>query len=83
MYIISQLVHSANSAHAFAVNLDQLSTPAYNQLLMCSRAKQWGVLYTDDEVRALPFEDKLTWLRSNPVTAARHFHYRLWYFFKN
>ena len=44
-------------------------------------AKQYGVYYTDDEVNALAFEDKSNWLRRNPVTAARHFHYRLNLFF--
>ena len=33
-----------------------------------TRAKQWGVLYTDGEVHA-SFEDKSNWLRSNAVTA--------------
>ena len=40
-------------------------------------AKQYGVHYTDQEVAALSFEDKSNWLRRNPVTAARHFQYRL------
>ena len=39
-------------------------------------------MYTDEEVSALSFEDKSNWLRSNPVTAARHFHYRLNVFFQ-
>ena len=45
-------------------------------------AKQYGVYYTDEEVSALTFEDKSNWLRRNPVTAARHFHYRLNIFFQ-
>ena len=40
-------------------------------------ARQYGVHYTDDEVAALSFEEKSNWLKRNPVTAARHFHYRL------
>ena len=40
-------------------------------------AKQYGVHYTDEEIEALSFEQKSNWLRTNPVTAARHFHYRL------
>ena len=40
-------------------------------------AKQYGVHYTDEEVAALSFEDKSNWLRRNPVTATRHFQYRL------
>ena len=46
-------------------------------------AKQYGVTYTDDEVAALSFDDKSGWLRRNPVTAARHFHYRINLFFQN
>ena len=43
-------------------------------------AKQYGTRYTDEEVRrlaALSFKDKSNWLRRNPVTAAKHFQYRL------
>ena len=40
-------------------------------------AKQYGVHYTDDEVAKLSFDVKSSWLKRNPVTAARHFHYRL------
>ena len=46
-------------------------------------AKQYGVLYTDDDISALSFEEKSNWLRRNPVTAARHFHYRLNTFFQD
>ena len=40
-------------------------------------ARQYAVYYTDDEVAALSFDEKSNWLKRNPVTAARHFHYRL------
>ena len=40
-------------------------------------AKQYGVIYTDDEVSELPWRRKSMWLRSNPVTAARMFQHRL------
>ena len=40
-------------------------------------ARQYGVYYTDDEVAGLSFDDKSNWLKRNPVTAARHFQYRL------
>ena len=40
-------------------------------------ARQYGMQYTDDEVVALSFDEKSNWLRRNPVTAARHFQYRL------
>ena len=45
-------------------------------------AKQYGVHYSDKEIEALTFEQKSNWLRRNPVTAARHFHYRLNTFFQ-
>lgn len=40
-------------------------------------ARQYGVHYTDDEVAALSFVENSNWLKGKPVTAARHFHYRL------
>ena len=40
-------------------------------------AKQYGYVFTDDEVAAMSFEEKSKWLSQNPVTAARHFQYRL------
>ena len=43
-------------------------------------AKQYGILYTEEEVRVLPFEEKSNWLKGNP---ARHFHYRLNVFFQD
>ena len=46
-------------------------------------ARQYGVNYTDDEVALLSFDEKSNWLKRNPVTAARHFHYRLNVFFQD
>ena len=46
-------------------------------------ARQYGVYYTDDEVAALSFDEKSNWLKRIPVTAARHFHYRLNFFFQD
>ena len=40
-------------------------------------AKQYRTIYTEDEVLALPWQMKSMWLRSNSVTAARMFQYRL------
>ena len=45
-------------------------------------ARQYGVHYSDEQVMAMTFEQKSTWLRRNPVTAARHFQYRLNTFFQ-
>ncbi len=44
-------------------------------------AHQYGTILSDDDVLNMSFEDKSKWLRQNPVTAARHFHYRLQNFF--
>ena len=44
-------------------------------------ARQYGVMYTDEQVNNLSFEEKSKWLRQNHVTAARHFQYRLNMFF--
>ena len=40
-------------------------------------AAQYQTIYTEEEVLALPWRIKSMWLRSNPVTAARMFQYRL------
>ena len=40
-------------------------------------ARQYGTILTEAEVANLTWEEKCTWLRRNPVTAARHFQYRL------
>ena len=40
-------------------------------------ARQYGTILTEAQVANLTWEDKCTWLRRNPVTAARHFQYRL------
>ena len=65
----------------------QLGTPTWFFHIVSSRpqvaiARQYDVYYTDDQVAALSFEEKSNWLKRNPVTAARHFHYRLNVFFQ-
>ena len=45
-------------------------------------AKQHGVSYSDDDIENLSFEERSKWLRQNPITATRHFQYRLATFFK-
>jgi len=45
-------------------------------------AHQYGTILSDDDIKNMSFEDKSKWLRQNPVTAARHFHYRLNTFFQ-
>ena len=44
-------------------------------------ANQYGVHYSDEQVGVLTFEERSNWLHHNPVTAARHFQYRLNTFF--
>ena len=44
-------------------------------------ARQYGTTLTED-VKSMSFEEKSKWLRQNPVTAARHFQYRLNTFFQ-
>ncbi len=45
-------------------------------------ARQYGTTFTDEEVAAMSFDEKSKWLSQNPVTAARHFQYRLNTFFQ-
>ena len=45
-------------------------------------AGQYGTILTNADVKTMSFEDKSKWLRQNPVTAARHFQYRLNTFFQ-
>ena len=40
-------------------------------------ARQQGRTLSEEDVEGLSWEDKCNLLRSNPVTAARHFHYKL------
>ena len=40
-------------------------------------AKQCGITYTDEQVAQLSFEERSKLSRQNPVTASRHFQYRL------
>ena len=45
-------------------------------------ARQYGTVYTEEDIASMLFEEKSKWLRQNPVTAARHFQYRLNTFFQ-
>ena len=46
-------------------------------------ARKYCVHYTDEQIAAMSFEEKSNWLNHSPVTAARHFHYRLNVFFQD
>ena len=46
-------------------------------------ARQSGVILSDEDVCSLSYAERCNWLRSNPVTAVRHFHYRLETFVKH
>ncbi|MES9882265.1 MAG: DUF6570 domain-containing protein, partial [Sedimenticola sp.] len=48
-----------------------------------SIARQSGQILSDENVDGLSWEQKCEWLRSNPLTAARHFQYRLDCIMKN
>ena len=71
--------------------LRQLGTPTWFFMLLATDtkwpdmirtiAKQYGVVYSDDDVAQLSFEECSKWLRQNPVMATRHFQYRLDMFF--
>ena len=45
-------------------------------------ARQYGTAISDEDVKTMSFEENSKWLRQNPVTAARHFHYHLNTFFQ-
>ncbi|XP_078578075.1 uncharacterized protein LOC144862999 isoform X1 [Branchiostoma floridae x Branchiostoma japonicum] len=47
-----------------------------------SIAHQYGKRLTAEDIKNMPWEEKCSWLRYNPVTAARQFNHRLNVFFK-
>ncbi|XP_035700338.1 uncharacterized protein LOC118432825 [Branchiostoma floridae] len=47
-----------------------------------SIAHQYGKTLTAEDIKNMPWEEKCSWLRYNPVTAARQFNHRLNVFFK-
>ena len=47
-----------------------------------SIAKQYGTTLSVEDIKHLSWEEKCKWLRTNPVTAARMFQFRLETFFK-
>ena len=51
--------------------------------LLQTIARQYGTILSDDDVKNLSYKERTRWLRSNPVTAARHFQYRLELLFKD
>ncbi len=73
--------------HDMSAKTRQLGTPTWFFTLSAADmkwpdviqtiARQYGVSYTDEQVTVLSFEEKSKWIRSNPITAARHFQYRL------
>ena len=40
-------------------------------------ALQHNINYSIEDIENMNFEERSKWLRTNPVTAARHFHYRM------
>ena len=43
---------------------------------------QYGHNFTVEDIQGMSYEEKTSWLRNNPVTVARQFHYRLDIFFE-
>ena len=71
--LLAMIRQLGTSTWFFTLSAADLKWPDMIQTI----AKQYGIHYTDEEVGALSFEVKSNWLKCNPVTAARHFHYRL------
>ncbi|XP_078312811.1 uncharacterized protein LOC144619258 [Crassostrea virginica] len=65
----------------FFVTLSSADLNWYDTLQAISR--QQGKYLTEKEIDGMSFEEKSELLRSNPVTAARHFEHRLQSFFKS
>ena len=70
--------------------ISQLGTPTFLSAadmkwpdVIQSIARQYGVHYTEAQVSALYFEGMSNWIKRNPDTAARHYHYRQHLFPKN
>ena len=51
--------------------------------LLQTISRQYGTILSDDDVKNLSYQERTRLLRSNPVTAARHFQYRLELLFKD
>ena len=50
--------------------------------VIISIARQYGQTFTEDQVNEMGWKEKSNWLKCNPVTAARHFEFRLDEFFQ-
>ena len=72
-FIIIMLVYCTDDA--------TLNSLAGREGVCCQEMKTITKL-SDEDVRSMSFEEKSKWLRRNPVTAARHFQYRLNIFFQ-
>ena len=71
--LLAMVRHLGTPTWFFTLSAADLKWPDMIQTI----ARQYGVVYTDNKVAGLSFEDKSNWLKCNPVTAARHFQYRL------
>ena len=78
-YVLAMIRQLGTPTWFFTLSAADLKWPDIIQTI----ARQYGVNYTDDEVALLSFDEKSNWLKRNPVTAARHFHYRLNVFFQD
>ena len=50
--------------------------------IIMSIGQQYGRIFSQEDVKTMSWEEKCNWLRSNPVTAARQFQFRLDTFFQ-
>ena len=57
----------------FALSAADMKWPKVIQTI----AEQYGMVYTNEDVCQLSFEERSNWLRQNFVTVARQFKYRL------
>ena len=67
-YELLAMIQLGTPSWCFTLSAADMKWPDVIQTI----ARQYGVIYTDEEVTALSFEDKSNRIRCNPVTAARH-----------
>ena len=70
--LLAMICQLVTPTWVFTLSAADLKWPDIFQII----ARQYGVIYIDDEVAGLSFNGKSNWLKCNPVTAARHFQHR-------
>jgi hypothetical protein len=77
--ILAMMAQLGTPTFFFTISAADMQWPDLIQTI----ARQYGTILSDEDVKGLSYDERCTWLRSNPVTAVRHFHYRLETFFKH